>query len=136
MRGAPNETGTAVSRGARLFSLKTRISARDLVVTAQEFSGQSSGADAVLERDLSVHNRVAIARRLLHAPPVAVREIVYRLHRLHCELLEVVDHDVRGHAFPDKTAVANSDRPAYLGGEPPMCLFQLHDLLVTHPVRQ
>ena len=42
------------------FSLRTRISARDLVVAAQEFAGQGSGADAVLERDFAVDDRVAV----------------------------------------------------------------------------
>ena len=70
-------------KAARFVSPKDVLS-RDLVVAAEEFAGQGSGANAVLERDLAVHDRVAIAVRLLHTPPVAVREIVYRLHRLYC----------------------------------------------------
>jgi hypothetical protein len=56
-----------------------------------------TAARAVLERDLAVSRSCGDSHRLLRTPPVAVWEIVYRLHlhRFHRGVFQVIDREVR-----------------------------------------
>ena len=57
------------------------------LVAAQHLAGQRARALSVLEGDLTIHDRIAIAVRLLYPSPVVVGQVIDCLHRLHSQLL-------------------------------------------------
>src|SRR5437016_5883346 len=82
------------------------------LIAAQQLARQCARALLALEGDAPIHYGVAIAIRLLHPPPVVVGQVIKRLHRQHPQLLQIIDHDVRGHPLTQPATVADADSPA------------------------
>src|SRR5882757_8381207 len=100
----------------------------------QQSAGRCLGALAVLERDLAVDDRVAVALGPLDAAPVAAREVVGHLVGQQREVLVVVDDDVGRRALDELSpileprAVGRQRRHAVVG------LLEAHQLLLPDPL--
>src|SRR5579864_7848941 len=102
-----------------------------LVAAAKHLARQRPGADVVLERHLTIDDRVAVAVGAAHTTPVAIGQIAYRFGRSQAQLLEVVDHDVRGLSLAQGAAITDANGPSDHRRQPPMRLFETHQLLIA-----
>src|SRR5690348_1828050 len=84
----------------RDYSLRQKFRRSSILpAVAKQMAGRRIGAPSILERYSAVNGDGAVPIGTLHAPPFTAREVAHDLHRLDCELVEIIDHDVGPIAF-------------------------------------
>src|SRR5216683_4599740 len=83
LRMAPAPRDCSLRQGFRRSSM--------LAAVAKQMAGRRISALSILEGDPAVNSDRAVAVGALHAPPFTTREVAHDLHRLDCELVEIVD---------------------------------------------
>src|SRR5215468_4401363 len=98
---------------------------------AQQAAGGGTGGAVVFDRHRTVHQHVAIADGALHPAPLSAGKIVRLLDRSHCQVLEVVDHDVRRSPLLEGAAVGEPGAVRRQGRELPMYVLEGEDVVVA-----
>src|SRR3984893_12285724 len=107
-----------------------------LATVAKQTAGRRIGAPAILEGDFAVNGDRMVTPGALHAPPFTTREVAHDLHRLDCELVESVDHDIGPTAFDQRAAVLETRAHGRMGAQTPVQLFQAHHVVVASDLDQ
>src|SRR5712692_9329247 len=76
-----------------------------LAAVAKQMARCRISAPSILDGDPAVNGDRTVPIGTLHAPPFTTREVAHDLHRLDCELVEIVDHDVGPTAFDQRAAI-------------------------------
>src|SRR5262245_49678030 len=95
---------------------------------AQEAAGVGGGFLVVVDGDLAVDDDPAVAVGALDPAPLVAGEVVHDLTGPRRQPFVVVDDDVGRPADTDGAPVAKAGERCGEGGQPPVCLFQRHEL--------
>ena len=90
----------------------------------------------VSDGDFTVHEDPAIAARPLDAAPFAAGQVMDDLVGQHGEILEIVDDDVGGRAFHQRTAIAEAGHLGRQGRQAPVRLLERDHAVLAHHLAQ
>src|SRR5438552_9805662 len=106
-------------------TLPGKLSARRiLAAVTQQMAGCGIRAPALLERYFAVNSDRAVTLGALHSAPFTTGEVTHDLHRLDCQLIEIVDDDICPTALYQGAAVLETRAHRRMGAKPPMQFFQ------------